>query len=403
MRQAAVWARPHNETSTEASYVNRSGSTPQPLLILATLLLALTCRADVKVDPLVGSDLPAKPGAHWVWVNDIVFHHMADGKAFLLDGDSGRMLGMLSTGFSYNGVVLPANKSVILSPETYFSRGTRGERTDVVTLYDPRKLNPIGEITIPAKRAGTLPMIQNSAVTDDDRFLIIYNFTPAQSVTVVDLRSRKVVGEIDIAGCALVYPVGPRAFFSLCGDGAALVVTLDDTGKAANKQRSAKLFDPQSDPVTEKAVRSGNTWLFASFAGDIVPVEYAGGSVRAAARWPLTSATERKEKWLPGGMQHLAVHAASRRLFSLMHQGGPDSHKDPGSEIWVYDLASKRRTQRIALQGPSTSITVTTDAKPLLFSIFIGAQKVDVLDAQTGKLLRSIPEIGFTPSTLVAY
>lgn len=383
--------------------MNRSGSTPQLLPTLAILFWALTAAADVKVDPLIGSDLPAKPGAHWVWVNDIVFHHMADGKAFLLDGDSGRMLGMLSTGFGFNGVVLPANKSLILSPETYFSRGTRGERTDVVTLYDSRKLSPIGEIAIPSKRAGTLPMVQNSAVTDDDRFLLIYNFTPAQSVSVVDLRSRKMAGEIDIAGCALVYPVGPRAFFSLCGDGAALVVTLDKAGKVANKQRSARLFDPQSDPVTEKAVRDGKTWLFASFSGDILPVEYADGSVRAGTRWPLTSAAERKEKWLPGGMQHLAIHAASRRLFSLMHQGGPDSHKDPGSQIWVYDLANQRRTQRIALQGPSTSITVSSDSKPLLFSIFIGAQKVDVFDAQTGKLLRSIPEIGFTPSTLVAY
>lgn len=383
--------------------MNRSGSTLQPLLTLATLFWTLTSQADVKVDPLIGSDLPAQSGAHWVWVNDIVFHHMADGKAFLLDGDSGRMLGMLSTGFGFNGVVLPANKSMILSPETYFSRGTRGQRTDVVTLYDSRKLSPMGEIVIPPKRAGTMPMVQNAAITDDDRFLLIYNFTPAQSVSVVDVSSRKLVGEIDTAGCALVYPVGPRAFFSLCGDGAALLVTLDDTGKVANKQRSAKLFDPQGDAVTEKAVRDGKTWLFASFAGDILPVEYAGGSVRAGTRWTLTSAAERKEKWLPGGMQHLAIHTGSRRLFSLMHQGGPDSHKDPGTEIWVYDLGSKRRTQRIALQGPATSITVSKDSKPLLFSIFIGAQKVDVLDAQTGKLLRSIPEIGFTPSTLVAY
>jgi methylamine dehydrogenase heavy chain len=150
-------------------------------------------------------------------------------------------------------------------------------------------------------------------------------------------------------------------------------------------------------------VRVGNAWLFASFAGDIVPVEYANGDVRAGTRWSLTSSAERKDKWLPGGMQHLAVHTATRRLFSLMHQGGPDSHKDPGSEIWVYDLAARRRTQRIALKDPATSIAVTTDPKPLLFSIFIGAQKVDVLDAQTGTLLRTIGEVGFTPSTLVPY
>jgi methylamine dehydrogenase heavy chain len=374
--------------------------------VLGTVAVALPLQAghsQVKIDPLIGSELPAKPGAHWVWVNDIVFHHMADGKAFLLDGDSGRMLGMLSTGFGFNGVVLPRNRSVILSPETYFSRGTRGTRTDVVSLYDPSKLNPVGEIGIPPKRASSLPMVANAALTDDDRFLLIYNFTPAQSITVVDLQTRKLVGEIGIAGCALVYPTGARRFFSLCSDGTALSVQLDETGGAAAKTKSPRLFDAESDPVTEKAVRDGNSWLFASFAGDIVPVETSGAAIRVGKRWSLTSPAERKLGWRPGGMQHMAMHAGSRRLYSLMHQGGADTHKDPGTEIWVYDLTSKQRTQRIALQGPATSIAVSNDAKPLLFSIFIGAPKVDVLDARSGRLLRSIGEIGFTPSTLVTY
>ena len=43
--------------------------------------------------------LPRLPSAHWVWVNDFVFPHMASGKAMLVDGDSGRFLGELDTGF----------------------------------------------------------------------------------------------------------------------------------------------------------------------------------------------------------------------------------------------------------------------------------------------------------------
>ena len=39
----------------------------------------------------------------------------------------------------------------------------------------------------------------------------------------------------------------------------------------------------------------------------------------------------------------------------------------------------------------------------MLFAIFIGAAKVDVYDPKGGKLLRSIGEIGFTPTTLVSY
>lgn len=370
--------------------------------LLASLWSAASA-AQVPTDPLTATRLPAASNPHWVWVNDVVFHHMADGKAFLLDGDSGRMLGMLSTGFGFNGVVLPKNAAAIYSPEIYFSRHTRGERTDVVTVYDPRELRPVAEIPIPPKRVSSMPMLANSRLTDDDRFLLVYNYTPAQSITVVDTKARKFVGEVDVAGCALVYPTGPRSFFSLCGDGTALLVQLDDDGKAAGKARSAQLFDPVRDPVTEKAVRSGSTWLFASFHGDIVPIEATPQGLKAGARWSLLDEADRKGSWKPGGMQHLALHEASGRLYSLMHVGGEDTHKDPGTEIWVYELAGKRRTQRIALKEPATSIAVTADAKPLLFAIFIAAQKVDVYDGQSGELLRTVPEIGFSPATLSTY
>jgi len=372
---------------------------------LAALLLGGAVLADepFKADPLAAAELPAKPGAHWVWVNDMVFHHMGDGKAFLVDGDAGTMLGMLSTGYGFGGVLVPRNTSAILSPETYFSRGSRGTRTDVVTLYDGRKLSPTGEIVIPPKRVSAMPMLAQSALSDDERFLMVYNFTPAQSISVVDLKTKKFVGEVDGGGCAMIYPTGPRSYFSLCGDGAALSVKLDDTGKAAAKNRSAKMFDPVKDPVTEKGVRVGNSWLFATFNGEILPIETTPDGAKAGTRWPLLDAKDRSDKWLPGGMQHLAVHTGTKRLYSLMHVGGLNSHKDPGTEIWVYDLGTKKRVQRIKLEAPATSIAVTRDAKPVLFTIFIGAQKVEVYDPQSGKHLRTIGEIGFTPTTLVTY
>src|SRR2546422_1080413 len=46
---------------------------------------------------------PASP--HWVWVNDFVFPHMVSGKAMLVDGDTGRFLGELNTGFGALRVV----------------------------------------------------------------------------------------------------------------------------------------------------------------------------------------------------------------------------------------------------------------------------------------------------------
>lgn len=392
----------HSPAATSSDPGRHAGFAGLAVLI-ALLMPGGVALAQPQPEPLVRQDLPATGGAHWVWVNDVVFHHMVDGKAFLFDGDSGSMLGMLSTGFGFGSVLVPGNRSVIISPETYFSRGTRGTRTDVVVLYDPRTLDPIGEIAIPAKRSSNMPMRATTALTDDDRFLLIYNFTPAQSVTVIDLPARKFVGEVDTPGCALVYPTGPRSFFSLCGDGTALAIRLDDAGGVSARERTPQLFDAEQDPVTEKAVRDGNTWLFASFAGDIVAVETVEGRTQTAARWSLTTAEERAQGWRPGGMQHLAVHVANRRLYSLMHQGGPDTHKDPGAEIWVYDLASRERKQRFVPDGPLTSITVTADERPLLFGIFIGAPQLRVFDARTGAALRTIDEVGFTPTVLVSY
>lgn len=383
--------------------VSRSCGLGASLAACALMVTAGARSAELQLDPLVGMDLPATASPHWVWVNDLVFHHMADGKAFLLDGDKGTMLGMLNTGFSFNGVVLPSDRSLIYSPEIYFSRGTRGTRTDVVTVYDGRRLAPVAEIPVEAKRASSIAMLANSGLTDDDRFLLIYNFTPAQSVSVIDTKSRKFIGEVEIPGCALVYPTGPRSFFSLCNDGVALQVQLDDSGRATAKTRSAKLFDPEKDPVTEKAVRDGSVWYFVSFAGAVVPVDIAGAVPSARPTWSLLDAAAREQSWRPGGIQHLALHRGSKRLYSLMHVGGTDTHKDPGNEVWVYDLGAGKRVQRMALKEIATSIAVTRDEQPLLFTAFVGAQKIEVYDARTGGHLRSVPEIGFSPMTLVTY
>src|SRR6185295_14940946 len=291
-----------------------SGARVVAVVALSSLGWSASANAELVPDPLAVQQLPEQPGAHWVWANDVVFHHMVDGKAFLLDGDSGRMLGMLSTGFNFNGVVI-GKGAEILSPETYFARGTRGARTDVVTFYGARTLSPVGEVVIPPKRASTMPMLANTPLTDDLRFLLIYNFTPAQSVSVVDVPARKFLGEIEIPGCALIYPTGPRSFFSLCGDGTAMQVQLGDDGKAIKKNRTAKLVDPVNDPVTEKAVRDGNGWIFVTFTGMAVRIEAAGGNLRGTEGWSLLDAADRKACWRPGGLQHLSLHAATRRLY----------------------------------------------------------------------------------------
>lgn len=365
------------------------------------LLLPLTGQAEVKAEGLPPTlVLPAEINPHWVWVNDIVFHHMADGKAYLVDGDTGRFLGMLSTGYGFVGVVLPSDYAQIYSPETYFSRGTRGERTDVITFYDPQKLTPTAEVIIPPKRFAAMPTNNYSALTDDDRFLLVYNFTPAQSVSVIDVKERRFVTEIETAGCALVMPSGNRSFIMLCGNGGLLTVTLNDKGELTDKQRIKPFFDPQADPVTEKAVRWNDTWIFVSFKGDVYPVDVSSGQPVPGQHWSLFTAGEREAAWKPGGIQHLAVHESSGSLYALVHQGEQDTHKEPGQDVWVYDLATQKQLRKMKLDKLSTSIQVSKDNDPLMFSIFIGNPTLDIYSALSGEYLRSVDEIGFTPTIM---
>jgi len=369
---------------------------------LLLVVTAAAARAELPPEPLVNEPpLPAHPSPHWVWVNDIVFQYMADGRAYLIDGDAGKFLGMLNTGYGFNGVVPAHLTSMIYSPETYFSRGTRGVRTDVVTLYDPTTLRATGEIRIPAKRAAIMAMVNAAVLTDDERFLLIYNFTPAQSVTVVDTTNRRFVGEINTSGCALVYPTGPRSFFSICSDGSLLVVKLDAAGKLAGSSHTGVFVDVLGDPVTEKGVRIGDTYWFVSFKGQVLPLKTSAASITPGAGWWLTTAEERRQNWRPGGLQHLAVHQASRQLYAVMHQGGEGSHKDPGRAIWVFDLNKGKHVRTIQTTAPVGSVQVTQDDKPLLFAAFIGSNKLDIYDASSGAHLRTMPEIGLTPTTMV--
>src|ERR1700686_5882722 len=144
----------------------------KPLVLVNTLVLCAvlvgSVRAELPSDTERGphvATLAVPASKHWVWVNDFVFPHMADGMAYLIDGDSGRYLGTLSTGYSFSHLLLSRDSKLIYSPETYFSRGTRGTRTDVVTLYDAGTLKAAGEIAIPPKRSSNVPMIANAVLT----------------------------------------------------------------------------------------------------------------------------------------------------------------------------------------------------------------------------------------------
>lgn len=400
-------------------------------LLLALLVGVGAARGDDSNDPLGRVlALPPQPGAHWIWVSDLVLQRTA-----LFDTDTGNMLGMLSAGVGIVAPVFSPDHREIYLAETYYSRGTRGERTDIVTVYDASSLLPTAEIALPPKRADHASGVASNAISDDGRFLAVFNLTPATSISVVDLAARRLSAEIPTPGCSLVYPAGARRFLMLCGDGSLLSIGIDDAGQEKTKQRSAPFFDPNADPVSEKAARAGSQWLFTSFAGVVHPVDVSGDSPRFGKTWSLVSDEDQRASWRIGGTQQLTAHAPSGRLYALMHQGGKDTHKDPGTEIWVFDIATHARLQRITLKSPLAGflrrqlglatgsltarvvtwflyallpnpgidrILVTQDEAPVLVTGTTFPSTLEVHDGRSGALLRDVAEVGVAGGVIAA-
>lgn len=369
------------------------------LTALAALCLAVSTPALAQLQPeeLTKESLAEVMQPHWVWVNDISFDRMLDGRAYLVDADKGQMLGMISSGYGHGILMLAEDGKTFAVPSTFLARGTRGERTDVVTFYKTSDLTPGAEPVIPAKRYNGMPFLSVSPVMPGGRFSLVYNFTPEQSVTVIDMQAQKMVGEFATSGCSLVYPTGPSKFFLICGDGALQPATLDAEGKVTLGKTSKKLFADE-DPVTEKGVWTGSQWLFFTMAGKVHVIDHGKDVPTIAKTWSLTTPADEKD-WRPGALQTAAYHHGTGRLYVLMHRGGADSHKDPGTEIWVYDAAKGTRIERIALETPVMSVAVSQDDKPLLYTTMFGETDLKVRDALTGKLLRKVD--GFGPTMTI--
>ena len=273
--------------------------------------------------------------------------------------------------------------------DTVWSRGARGVRTDFITVYDKQTLNAVGEIVLPGgKRALITAMEGLTTFTDDQRMELVFNFTPASSVTVVDLVNRRVLGDIEIPGCSLVYPTGARGFSTLCASGTLLSIRLDAAGAVAGRAES-KAFNPlDTDPLFTASTTVGGIRYFPSLHGRIQPVDMRGDEVKILPDWPLVTAAEAGAAWRPSGWQIVAGDE-SKLLYVLMqpeaHEG---SHKDPATEVWIYNVAGKARIKRLRLVRPGSSIALTHGAEPLL--LVQAGERLDAYDVRDGGLVRSM-------------
>lgn len=337
------------------------------LLGVTTVAGAAQAADELAPEKLHVETIPAGPRDHWIWMGDVNPMSNVDTREMLYDADKGKMLGMLSTGYWGSVILLPKSTGNIVSLETYFEHGTRGKRHDFVVVYDPETLKPLNEIEIPPRRMTALIQTRMAGLSDDDRFVAVTNFTPTQTISIVDLSTNKFVEEVNTPGCGQIYPVGPRRFLTLCGDATLRSLELDDNGHVTQQVDGKPFFDPFKDPVIIHAVRAGDDWLFASMDSYIYQVDGSKPETSLREKWSLLTDSERKDGWRTSGYQALAVQKSQNRLYALMHKGAEDTYEGPGDEVWVYDIASHKCVEKFSLANPTLAIEVSQDAKPIVY------------------------------------
>jgi len=363
-------------------------------LLASCAALALLAIASIG-GPAVAQDVESEtsdvlklepPRPEWAFVDG---GFMVDGTA-IFDTKTGKMKGMVNSSHLADFAFDPAGKYYYVS-ETIWSKGNRGTRQDMVTVYDTVDLKLQTEIVMP-DRILVGERKQNFIVSDDGKWGFVYNLSPASSVNVIDFAKRKFVKTIELPGCAALIPNSAVGFSALCSDGSMATVTV-----AAAKPtiaHSAPFFSATEDPIFEnfaydkakqETVMMSYTGLIYTAKMGATPTISAPWSIQTAAGYANAGQTKPLDvAWYPGGRQPMAVHRLSGKLYVLMHMGEYWSHKAPGTEIWVVDLASKKVAKRIVLHEPAGHIEVTQGKEPKIFLNDEHGNGV-VLDAETGK------------------
>ena len=362
---------------------------------LLALLMPLTVAAASASEPIpaetIGVAVLPEPRPSWFIASSM-------DTALVFDGADGQVLGMIPrTAYTTAIVTLPSRKEAYLV-DSYYSRLVRGERTDVLTVIDMTDFTTAAEIELPARTAA-LQIRGHIALLHDERHVVVFNMTPAQSVSIVDVIDRQFDGEISTPGCAIIMPTGDRSFLMICGDGRLQLITLDENGREASRSRTEPFFVVEEDPVYDRPVLTDKGWLLVSHGGQAYDVSVSGSRVTVSRPWSLLGDEDREEEWRPGGAQPFAVHRNSTLLYVLMHQGKVDTHHEPGTEIWVFDTERKKRVGKLSLEVAASHLLSSQEEEPKLY-VFDQDGKLGIYDGHQLKLIRSIDDPGPGPGLL---
>ncbi|MEX2489442.1 MAG: amine dehydrogenase large subunit [Pseudomonadales bacterium] len=351
------------------------------------------------IEPVgVVETLPRDYPESWFLVHDAAFFHMLDGRVYVVDSTgetiSEQFKGMFNVSMIGN-IRQSSKRSEIYATETFYTRGTRGEREDVLTIWDQESLSPAGEVLLPGgKRFMGLPERYATLLIDDDRWLAVANLSPATSVTLIDLDRREIINEIATPGCSLVYPTGRRGFSSLCADGRFLSTELDEDGNVVAQVRTPSFFSSDDTPIFERPAVIGDTAWFPSFAGLVYPVDVSDTVASVGEPWHLVPENERAENWAPSGLGIIDRDDLGR-FYVIMHPDAQDgSHNGGGPEVWVYDPEQQQRVLRVALEEWGVSLAVSRGPAPKLLITNPVDMSLELYDGLSGKFLKTITGLG---------
>ena len=354
------------------------------LMAMVSMLIIPALYGQIQ-EETISVETMADPSANW-------FISKSRSAAYIFDATDGEMKGLLSL-TNYTPAVQPyAPRKEIYAAESYFSRGVHGDRTDVVTVYDFDNLSPVAEIEIPNKIAG-LSLRAHIGLTANGRYLAVFNMTPGQSISIIDVVDRTFVQEISTAGCAMIMPTNDNDFLNICGDGTLQLIQLDADGFEANRVRTESFFSLDEAPVYDRPVATRDGWLLISHLGKAYNVSTEGANISISEPWSLLTDEQVEEKWRPGGHQLYTVHKELGLLYLLMHKGGEYTHHEAGTEIWLIDIAQQRRLASIKLEDAAENIMVTQESEPKLIVASTGGS-LSIYDGLKLKLDRTITNPG---------
>lgn len=343
--------------------------------------------------------LPFNYPESWVLVDESSFAAMASGKVIVLDAaetkPAKRIKGTMDKSFLGNFAQSKKRGEFYLM-ETFHSRGTRGPKEDVMTVYDKQTLTIKKEIVWPkANRLQALPQRYAIGVSKDERFLFSSNFDPAASITVIDLDRLEIVVEIGTPGCVLSYPVGARAVASVCSNGAMLTTRINNDGTLKSQSRSNPFFHTDNTPIFEHPVYHQDMAYFWGFKGLLHQFDMRGKTAKYLGAWDALSPEDKKGGWRPSGLILNDIDDAGLIYTIFQPDGREGSQTHGGSQVRVYDPLKKKLIRTIDMPKWAISIAVTRGDHPLLIATN-GELALDVFNALDGSLLHTISDFGST-------